>query len=486
VVCAAGIFVGCVVGAAGTGRALEPPKLEVDGPDGSRFRLEIYERVRGEIVDWFDPGPPIDPRYDFFAHKFQAGVRATWKQLEGFAQFQQTLLVNVPDDGVGVGATYYLNTARPTQLGNFLRQGWGRVTHDVDGHELSLQAGRVLYSDGAETVATNPSMQWLKANRIAQRLIGPFDYTHIGRSFDGGVAQVDHADYNLTGFGFLPTTGGFEIDGGRTISAIHLGGVSATLKKLAGLADTEGRLFWFYYGDDRPRQDDLVVLDNRPLAVRERDRAPLDVHSVGANLIHLQPLGPGVADGLIWTVGQLGSWQNLAQRAWAYSFEAGYQMPDWWAKPWLRAGFYRGSGDPDPDDGAHETLFQVLPTARLYAKSTFYNMMNDQDLFTQLILRPLQTLSTEVEFHWLRATEGKDFAYFGGGATKGDFFGYGGVPASGQHELAYVVDFAISWRPTTWLELASYYGHAFGQDVIAANFQGRSLDYAYVEFILRL
>jgi hypothetical protein len=475
----------CMLTATASARAFEGSDLTVEGPGGSRFTLEVYERVRGEFVDWFGPGPPVDPRYDFFGHKFQLGVRARWKWLEAFLQYQQSLLVNVPDDGTGVGAVYFANTKRATQLGNFVRQGWARATHQLDRYQLSLQVGRILYSDGGETVAADPTLQWLKAKRIGQRLIGPFDYTHIGRSFDGGVAQLDHPAFNVTGFGFLPTTGGFEIDGGRTIPAIDVAGVSATWKQLAGLVDAEGRLFWIYYFDDRPRENGITVLDNRPPALLALDHDPLDLHTVGADLLRVHPAGPGLVDFLVWTAGQFGSWQSLTHRAWAYAFEAGYQMPAWWAKPWLRAGFFRSSGDDDPEDGLHETFFQILPTARLYAETPFYNLMNDQDLFGQLILRPLATVTTQVDLHWLRATEGRDFVYSGGGATKGDFFGYAGVPARGRRNLAYLVDLALSWKPVAWLEVASYYGHAFGQDVVSASFDKRALDYGYLEVVFR-
>lgn len=198
----------------------------------------------------------------------------------------------------------------------------------------------------------------------------------------------------------------------------------------------------------------------------------------------MQPLGPGTADVLAWTVGQVGAWQSQAHRAWSYAFEADYQMPAWWAKPWLRVGFNRSSGDDDPDDGVHGTLFQVLPTARLYADTPFYNMMNNQDLFVQLLTKPLAAVGLDMSFHHLRATEGKDFVYFGGGATKGDFFGYGGTPASGLHELAYLVDFTVSYQALSFLRIEGYYGHAFGQGIAEAAFVNDALDYGFVEVVM--
>jgi hypothetical protein len=48
-------------------------------------------------------------------------------------------------------------------------------------------------------------------------LIGPFDYTHVGRSFDGGRVGYDTDLLNVTGFGFVPTFGGYEIDANRQL-----------------------------------------------------------------------------------------------------------------------------------------------------------------------------------------------------------------------------------------------------------------------------
>jgi len=481
----AGWFVTLLVAAApGPAAANHKPDLSIEGPGGSRFRLEVYERIRGEFADWFDPGPPIDPRWSFFAHRMQLGVRGQWKALEGFLQYQQVVLANIPDDGTGLASVYYANTMRQTQVGNFVRQGWLHARHAIGDLTLSVQTGRILYSDGGEITLADPVLEWVKKERVSQRLIGPFDFTHVGRSFDGGVAQIDHPTFNLTGFGFLPTSGGFEIDGGRTIPAINLGGVSALMKPGAVVGGLDSRLFWFRYSDDRPAENDITVLDNRPLAVREADREPLDVHSIGANLISVHRIGQGTADFLVWTVGQVGSWQSQAHRAWSYALEGGYQMPAWWAKPWLRIGINRSSGDDDPDDDVHETFFQVLPTARLYAMTPFYNMMNNQDVFVQLLTKPLESAGVDLSFHHLRATAGNDLVYSGGGATKRDFFGYAGFPAGGRHDLAYLVDVAVSYQACSFLKLAGYYGHAFGQGIAKAAFVNDDMDYGFVEMVI--
>src|SRR3712207_7868095 len=52
------------------------------------------------------------------------------------------------------------------------------------------------------------------------------------------------------------------------------------------------------------------------------------------------------------------------------SFEGGFQPagPLARVKAWVRAGYFRGSGDGDAADDRHHTFFQVLPTPRIYAR----------------------------------------------------------------------------------------------------------------------
>lgn len=459
------------------------PRLETDGPWDSKIRLEVYDRIRLEIVDWF--ATPFDSatpryRYDFVGNKLQLGLRVTRAPYELFVQFQDSTLGNVPSRATGIGGTYFANTMRSTQNGAILRNAWAstRSLFGVDG--LFLKGGRQLYLDGLDVPARQANLKWLQANRISQRLIGPFDYTHVGRSFDGGQIGYGNEWINVTGFGFRPTYGGYEVDANRELD-ITIGGLVLNLPDSPRLGNTLGRLFWFVYDDQR----DVVYLDNRPLAERQADAGESStIHTIGANALHVHEIGPGLADGLAYGFGQFGNWQSQDHSAWAYGAELGYQLAGVWSRPWLRFGINSASGDPDPDDDLHQTFFQLLPTAWLYAQFPFYNMMNDQDVFVQALLDPHPMVTWRTDLHWLRVNSDRDLAYFGGGATKNDFFGYGGVPANGRHELAYLIHTNVQVRPTAWLTFNAFYAHAFGQGVIDQSFTGRDANYGYVEAIL--
>ena len=179
-----------------------------------------------------------------------------------------------------------------------------KATQPLGPRTLAATVGRQIYADGGETVARDGTLQWVKQFRVAERLIGPFDYTHVGRSFDGVRVSADREIVNLTGFALRPTSGGFEVSGGREIENIDVAGLAATLKDRPGFDRTETRLFWLYYADDRPRDNALVVLDNRPLMARMRDRDEIIIHTVGANIARVEPFGFGNVDGLAWAAGQ--------------------------------------------------------------------------------------------------------------------------------------------------------------------------------------
>lgn len=470
-------------GANGQPFNIERPDLSAAGPWSSTLRIEINDRIRGEFVDWFEAGPASNDRYDFWANRFQVGLRVTRDRLfdssvnlQGFFQFQHSLIDDVPTSAPGPGGVYRANTNQRFQQESIFRQGWLSFAAELAGDKLTVMGGRTRFMDGAETVPEDPSLRWIKSTRVAQRLLGPFDYTHVGRSFDGIQAAYDHHMLNVTGFWHQPTSGGFEVDSNKNISQIDVAGVSITAANPEGFEPTDARLFWIYYDDHR----DVARLDNRPLTERLADTDATTIHTIGGNAAHIFPLAVGKVDVLAWVAGQLGDWQSQSQRAWAYDFEAGYQ-PELPMDPWVRVGFFRSSGDPDPDDDTHETFFQMLPTARLYAKTPFYNMMNNQDLFVQLLLAPLKRLKAQTEFHWLSATESDDFVYFGGGATKKSFFGFGGVPAQGDREIGFLTDIGLTWTPVDILKFYAYYGHVFGQDVLRNNFADEDLNYGYVE-----
>lgn len=468
----------------------QPWKAETEVADGVKLRAEFYERIRGEFVDFFgDPivdGKVIPREYDysFVGNKVQLGVRLKGSVFESFAQFQNSTLAALPANAIvpgrvfeGVGSLYYANTPQTTQNGAFLRQGWLKLQHEG----FYVSGGRQFYSDSAQGAAKHKSLKWIQDYRWAQRLIGPWDYTHVGRSFDGGTLGYLSDDLEIQGFAFMPTFGGFEINGMPTITDINIAGATLNLRDGERFGNTLGQLSYYYYSDTRG----LVAADNRPLSVRAASKdKPIEIHTLGASAAHLLPAGPGSVDAMVYGYGQFGDWQGLNQGSWAFGAELGYQFPDVWSSPWVRAGINSGSGDSNPNDRDHQTFFQMLPTAWLYAQFPFYNMMNNQDVFVQGLFKPHPMVNVRADFHWLKVNQTQDFVYSGSGATSDRIFGYSGTPTEGFDDLAYLASFVVNVKPLDHLALNFFYGHAFGQGIINANYVGKQGNYGFVEAIV--
>ncbi len=476
----AGVAV-AVLGVAGSSAAIEWRDA---------LTLTFSERLRGEGVDYFRPPEEAAPRsahsYGFFASQMRAGLRVTLPNLQLVAEAQDTRIVGLPDDAslaapfgnLGVGANYYAHSRDRFQGETFLKQG--HLTLRRSG--LALTAGRFEYSDGLETVPADPTLASVKRTRLAERLIGPFGYTHVTRSFDGARLTYDQPSFNVTAFASRPTHGGFEISANRELDDVGLALLALTAKPWPGLPPTDVRLFYLWYEDERR---DPTKADNRALAARMADDGAIRLHTWGGHAAVAAPAGPGIVDALVWLAVQTGEWGALDHGAWAFAVEGGYQWPRLPAAPWLRIGYDRSAGDDDPADGAHRTFFQVIPTARIYAQFPFYNLMNSGDAFAQLLLRPDPRVTVRADYHWLQLTESADLWYAGGGATNDDVFGFSGTPSGGRRELAHVIEVGANVAVTPRVTVAGFFAHAFGQGVVAATYADPHANYGYVELTFK-
>jgi len=177
----------------------------------------------------------------------------------------------------------------------------------------------------------------------------------------------------------------------------------------------------------------------------------------------------------------------LTHRAAAFNVEAGLQpkmLPR--VRPWIRAGFVYGSGDGDATDTRHGTFFQALPTPRLFALFPFYNMMNTQDVFGILVLRPSARLTVKHESHWLRLANGRDLWYASGGAFQPWTFGFSGRPANGAAALANVYDVSADYVFNKNTTASAYWGYAAGKSVVGDAYKDQpNGSFGYLEMTFR-
>jgi len=151
-------------------------------------------------------------------------------------------------------------------------------------------------------------------------------------------------------------------------------------------------------------------------------------------------------------------------------------------KPWLRCGYFYSTGDGNPNDGTHQTFFQVLPTPRIYARFPFYNLMNNQDAFAELTLRPHPKWTVRADAHTLRLSNKNDLWYVGGGAFQQTTFGYVGRPSNGSQSLSNVYDVSVDYQLNAHLTLTGYYAGATGRTVTEKIYpSGATGQFGYAE-----
>ena len=256
----------------------------------------------------------------------------------------------------------------------------------------------------------------------------------------------------------VPTRGVYQVDGwGWNRIAFAYAAYTRQWGRGNHAADT--RVFAIDYDDFRH----ILKTDNRPAAVRKGDTENIHIQTWGGDSVHAFTTKAGIVDALVWAVVQTGRWGTQTQQAYAFDFEGGYQpaiLPH--VKPWIRGGYTMGSGDGNTSDNKHETFFQILPTARAYARLPFVNMMNIEDRYASLLLRPTPKITITSEFHSLRLSSVNDLWYSGGGAFQPWTFGYNGRSTSGRRSLANLYDSSVDYRFSRQATVTAYLGYAQG------------------------
>jgi hypothetical protein len=448
-------------------------------------------RTRVESWDWFEGNANND--YTYPASLLRLSFSESRKAFDWQLELALPFLLGLPNDAIapgaqgqlGLGATYFAANGRSTNAAMlFAKQGFLRFNELGGVAGQSLKLGRMEFFDGAEVTPKDPTLAALKRDRIAQRLIGNFGFSDVGRSFDGAQYSLNRSSLNVTLLAARPTRGVFQVDGwGELKSNVFYGALTGQLP--GKTANAEWRIFGLGYSDYR---DGVVKTDNRPLPVRTADTQHINIGTYGGHYLQTVQSPLGTFDLLLWGALQNGSWGRLAQRSGAAAAEAGWQPPILRSvRPWLRGGFDYGSGDGNPNDSTHGTFFQVLPTPRVYARFPFFNMMNNRDAFGELVLRPSKAFTIRTDVHSLALANHHDLWYSGGGMFQPWTFGYTGRPSNGQSGLATLFDASADYNVNAHASVGVYFGHAAGKLVAQSIYpKGKNANFGYLEMTFRM
>ena len=463
-------------------------------PDTLKFgSVTVTGSLRSRVYawDWFEPTSGKN-NYQFSGNILRVSFSENRRTWQWNAELAAPFLLALPQDSTGTGpqqgalgfGSNYL-TANQGDRNNamvFPRQLYVEFDR-LNGEKGHLKLGRFTFLDGSELAPKNATLATLKRDRVTQRLLGDFGFSDIGRSFDGlHYSYSGSSSDNVTIIAAVPTRGVFQVDGWGW-NRVGFGYAAYTRDWGRGRHTADTRLFLIEYDDWRH----VLKTDNRPLADRRGDTDNIRIDTFGGHTLHALETSAGTFNLMLWGAAQTGRWGFQRQRAAAIDAEAGVQpkfLPK--LKPWLRGGFTWGSGDGNPKDNTHRTFFQLLPTPRPYARFPFFNMMNTEDAFGALILRPHAKVTVSSEFHSLRLSKANDLWYSGGGVFQPWTFGYSGRSTSGRRSLGNLYDTSLEYRMNRNLTLTGYFGYTQGLGVMGQIYpQGKNAQFGYLEGLYR-
>jgi hypothetical protein len=448
------------------------------------LRLRLYG------WDWFEPKTG-ENSYIYSGNLLRFGFSESLDTWDWDAEFAVPFLLGLPthatdpapQGGLGLGSNYFAGNHLDSYTAMiFPKQLFVRF-HDLGTKGSSLQVGRFEFFDGLEIVPKDPTLATVARDHASQRLISNFGFSDVMRSFDGlHYSWSPSASDNVTFVAAVPDRGVFQVDGWGW-NRVGFGYLSYTHQWGHGHHSALTRVFDIEYDDFRH----ILKTDNRPAAIRAHDTENILINTIGGDSVHAITTGAGTIDLVAWGALQTGRWGTQKQLSGAYDLEAGYQpkvLPA--LKPWLRGGYTFGSGDSNPKDNTHGTFFQLLPTPRLYARFPFFNMMNLEDAYGDLILRPHPKVTVSSEFHSLRLTNANDLWYSGGGVYQPWTFGYTGRATSGARSLGDLYDTSLEYRPYRKLTATAYFGYTEGLAVMKTIYpEGKDGRFGYLELLVR-
>src|SRR5690348_14710837 len=151
-------------------------------------------RSRVYFWDWFEPTTGNN-NYAYLSNLLRFAFSENHDTWDWNVEFAVPILLGLPSNAVGTGPQQGAlglgssvvtanNGARNTAM-IFPKQLFVRLDGLGGDKRHVLQIGRFEFSDGSEITPKNATLAALKRDRITQRLIGPFGFSDVGRSFDG-------------------------------------------------------------------------------------------------------------------------------------------------------------------------------------------------------------------------------------------------------------------------------------------------------------
>lgn len=427
----------------------------------------VNVRLRWDLFDTPLARAGRDATYDYGMVQVRAGaVVAFSPELELKGLLQGAAMTALPTTAdFGPGPTYLATNGgdrEPSDLGLAeLALTWKR-------ERFTLVAGRQGYSEGIESVPGVPLLDYVARRRLAERLVGNFEYPNIGRRYDGvRLGLVPTASAKLDLYALRLLAGGFNYDDAFERLDVELAGFGVTSAHGAWLPATSVRLFGNFYRDDRD-------------VARAQTGGDIEVTTFGGSAL----IGTAEWDLLGWLAFQRGDYGASDLEAWAAIVEAGRRFGGVRGAPSLHLVWERASGGGRP--GRREAFFNLLPTNhKFYGSVDTSAFSNLSDLYLEARWTPTPKWNASAALHDFRLVDRGDAWYAGAGVFSDRELGYvARRPAGGRfssssvgRELDLVVSRALPRGFEAKVEFGWFDGGGAASEILVADDDGGSLSF---------
>ncbi|NUN97337.1 MAG: alginate export family protein [Candidatus Omnitrophica bacterium] len=280
-----------------------------------------------------------------------------------------------------------------------------------------------------------------------QRLLGAFDWSNTGRTFDAVKLIYEQGDFKLDLFAGNVVL----VDSNAWDNPDHsdnLLGAYATLKNRPyGTHD-----FYLLYRDNDDLFTELYTLGTRIDGKREAlDWNFESAYQWGSSTdrVALRPLQRN---------------EFLSHQAFALHGELGWTCKNLASTPRLGLEYNFATGDDDPNDGENNTFDNLFPTNHLfYGYMDFFSWKNMHNPAVKLSWKCGEKLSFKTHWHFFWLDEESQDAWYnaGGGVVRN---------GAGNSVSSYVgneLDLVASYKATEKWQVELGYGHFFAEDYVA-------------------
>ncbi|HYU31173.1 MAG TPA: alginate export family protein [Thermoanaerobaculia bacterium] len=435
-------WLAALLAALGTGPVLATPPT-VKPTFDLRLRHEEWDAPARNAV--------TESSYDFDLLRARLGLDLAWEHWTLHGMIQAAGAFDLPENGsFGAGPNYVAANRGDTGFGVL---ALAELSALYQRQGLRLVLGRQPYADGFEIPTGVASLDRIKRARLGDRLVGVFEWTNVGRRFDGASAGYGEGGGHVAVFALRPLTGAFDHrDAFEPIDDVTVFGGAFTGKYGVWIPGAEFRAFAIQYEDDR----------------RVAPVGGLSLTTAGGSLLWGNPRGNVLA----WAAVQRGDWGLADQEAWAVAVDLGRELDGAPGKPSVHLAFEEASGDGRPG-GTHESFFNLLPTNhKYYDLIDFTAFSNLRDVYLETWLSAGPKVKVRAAAHDLSLLETRDAWYGGSGAFQEGSFGYTPrLPARGvfsSKNLGRELGTDVAWTIRDGLQLTVGGAYFWGGDAAAA------------------